>query len=115
MKIESNVLINPWRCFLYILALVKSHKSKRVTTSDAPIPIAIYSSTNLMFMSARLVCSRMGEIIRRDNSEPRVSTIFYRAVFQEVLLFGAETWVLLEVISWELEGVHMGSLNQITG
>ena len=38
--------------------------------------------------------------------EPRVSAIFYRAVVQKVLLFGAETWVLLEEMSWNLEGVH---------
>ena len=34
---------------------------------------------------------------------------------QAVLLFGADTWVLLEEMSKKLEGVHMGFLRQVTG
>ena len=32
-----------------------------------------------------------------------------------VLLFGAETWVLLTAMSWNLEEVHVGLPRQITG
>ena len=39
--------------------------------------------------------------------------MFYRAVVQAVLLFKAETWVLLEVTSQKLEGVHLVFTNQI--
>ena len=41
--------------------------------------------------------------------------MFYRAMVQVVLLFGSETWVLLEAMSRKLEGVHMGLLRKITG
>ena len=41
--------------------------------------------------------------------------MFYWAVVQAVLILGAETWVLLEVMSRKLEGVHMGFPKQITG
>ena len=42
-----------------------------------------------------------------------MSAMFYQAVVQEVLLFGAETWVLSEAISRKLEGVHAGFLRRI--
>ena len=44
-----------------------------------------------------------------------MSAMFYRAVVQAVLLFGAETWVLYEAMSRNLEGAHVGFLRQITG
>ena len=44
-----------------------------------------------------------------------MSAMFYRAVVQAVLLFGAETWVLSEAMPHNLEGVHVGFLRQITG
>ena len=43
-----------------------------------------------------------------------MSVIFYLAVVHEVFLFGAETWVLLEEISRNLEGVHAGFFRQVT-
>ena len=43
-----------------------------------------------------------------------MSVIFYLAVVHEVFLFGAETWVLLEEISRNLEGVHAGFFGQVT-
>ena len=44
-----------------------------------------------------------------------MSTIFYWAVVQAVLIFGAETWVLSEAMSQNLEGVQVGLINQIMG
>ena len=41
--------------------------------------------------------------------------MFYCAVVQAVLLFGAETWVLLAEMSRNLEGVHVILLRQLTG
>ena len=41
--------------------------------------------------------------------------MFYLEVVQSVLLFGAETWVLLVVMSKNLEGVPVGFLRQVTG
>ena len=39
-----------------------------------------------------------------------MSEIIYWAVVQAILLFGAETWVLLAAMSRNLEGVHVGFL-----
>ena len=39
--------------------------------------------------------------------------MFYRAVVQAVLLFGADTWVLLAEIDNTLERVHVGFLVQV--
>ena len=44
-----------------------------------------------------------------------MSTMFYRAVLQVVLIFGAETWVLSTEMARDLEGLHVGFLRQVTG
>ena len=45
----------------------------------------------------------------------RLSVLFYRVVIQAVLLFGADSWVLLDAITREVESNHVGFLSQITG
>ena len=57
---------------------------------------------------------RIGKLLRREGADPSVSTKFYRAVVQVVLLFGAETWMLSAPMAKKLEGVHMGFLRQVT-
>ena len=63
---------------------------------------------------ARQVWVRLGKILQREGVEPAVSTKFYRAVIQAVLLFGAETWVLLAPMTQRLEGFHVRLLRQMT-
>ena len=58
---------------------------------------------------------RLGELLQREGVDPAVSEKSYRAVVQAVLLFGAETWVLLEPMAQKLEGVHVGFLRKVTG
>ena len=65
-------------------------------------------------MRARLVWGRLGTLSRREGEEPRVLAMFYRAVAQAVLLFGSETWVILEEMEKKLEGTNTGFLIQIT-
>ena len=48
------------------------------------------------FRKARKVWSRLGKLLWREGDEPRVSAMFYWAVVQVVLLFGAEIWVFSE-------------------
>ena len=45
---------------------------------------------------ARSVWWRLGTLLQREGTYPRVVTMFYRAVLQAILLYGLETWVLLE-------------------
>ena len=48
-------------------------------------------------------------------ADPNLFAKFYRTVVQAVLLFGADTWVLLEGMLENLEVVHVGFLRQVTG
>ena len=54
-------------------------------------------------------------MLRIDGENPQVSEMFYRAVVQEVLTFGAETWVLSAEMSQNLERLHVGFLIKMTG
>ena len=57
----------------------------------------------------------LGKLLRSEGTDPQVSAMLYWAVVQAVLLFGAETWVLLAAMYWNLEGVHMVFLRKMTG
>ena len=56
---------------------------------------------------ARQVWGWLGKILRMKGAETTFLEKFYRAVFQAVLLFGAETWVLTETMSQRIEGAHV--------
>ena len=43
---------------------------------------------------AKTVWRRMSHILSREGVKPRVKGLFFKAVIQVVLLFGAETWVV---------------------
>ena len=64
---------------------------------------------------ARQVWGRFGKLLQREGADPEVLANFYRAVVQALLLYGAETWVILEPMKKKLEGVHTGFLRQVTG
>ena len=63
---------------------------------------------------ARQVWGKLGKLLQIEGAEPAVSEIFHRAVVQAVLLFGAETWVLLAPMAHRLEGAHVGFLWHVT-
>ena len=56
----------------------------------------------------------VGDFLRREGADPSVEVMFYRVVTQVVLLFGSETWVLLEEMERNVEGIHTGFLSNIT-
>ena len=62
---------------------------------------------------ARQVWGWLGKMLQREGAEPNVSEKFYCVVIQAVLLFGAETWVMLAPMAQSLEGVHVGFLRQV--
>ena len=63
---------------------------------------------------ARLVRGILGTLLRREGVETKVSEMFYREVVQAVLLFGADTWVLLVAMEWKVEGRHTCFLQHTT-
>ena len=57
----------------------------------------------------------LGKFLRWEGVYPIISAKFCRAMVHAVLLFGSETWVLTASVMQNLEGVHMGFLQQVTG
>ena len=55
---------------------------------------------------ARARWGRLARIMGREGADPKLSRNFYIAVTQQVLLFGAETWVLTKNMEAALEGVQ---------
>ena len=52
---------------------------------------------------ARVTWGRMARILGREGADPKVSLNFYIAVTQQVLLFGAKTWVLTKKMEAALD------------
>ena len=61
----------------------------------------------------RKVWGCLRKILWREGAKSAISAKFYCAVIQAVLLFGAETWLLLAPMAQRLEGVHVGFLRQV--
>ena len=66
-------------------------------------------------MHARSAWGVLGTLRLREGVDPRLAAIFYRAVVQTILLYGSETWVILEAMKKKVEGAHTDFLRQMTG
>ena len=64
---------------------------------------------------ARRSWGRLQRILRREGATPRISGSFFKAVVQQVLLFGAETWVVTPKMERALSGFLHGSARRLTG
>ena len=58
---------------------------------------------------------RLQRILRREGATPRISGSFFKAVVQQVLLFGAETWVVTPKMERALSGFLHGAARRLTG
>jgi hypothetical protein len=56
---------------------------------------------------ARGIWAQVGQVLQADNTPPKVSAKFYKAVVQSVLLYGSETWNLTKTPLARLEGFHI--------
>ena len=54
-------------------------------------------------------------VLSREGADMRVSGNFFKAVVQQVLLFGAETWVVTPRLERALNSFMHGAMRQITG
>jgi hypothetical protein len=52
-------------------------------------------------------------VLTAENTSPKVSTKFYKAVVQSVLLYGSETWNLTTTALARLEGFHIPAAYQM--
>jgi len=57
---------------------------------------------------ARGTWARVGQVLQVDNTPPKVSAMFYKAVVQSVLLYGSESWNLMKTALAQLEGSTSG-------
>ena len=64
---------------------------------------------------ARNSWGRMQGILRREGATPRISGNFFKAVVQQVLLFGADTWVVTPNMERALSAFLHGEARQLTG
>jgi hypothetical protein len=53
------------------------------------------------------IWARVGQVLTADNTPPKVSTKFYKAVVQSVLLYGSKTLNLTTTALAWLEGFHI--------
>jgi len=56
---------------------------------------------------ARGIWARVGQVLQADNTPPKVSAKFYKAVVQSDLLYSSETWNLTKTVLARLEGFHI--------
>ena len=66
-------------------------------------------------VKARKSWGRLARILSREGADKRVLGTFFKVVLQQVLLFGAETWVLSPRIERALESFMHGAVRRITG
>ena len=66
-------------------------------------------------VKARNIWGRLQGILSREGATKRVSGNFFKAVVQQVLLFGAETWVVSPRMERELSTFIHGAERRLTG
>ena len=64
---------------------------------------------------ARATWGRLARILGREGADPKVSRNFYIAVKQQVLIFGAETWVLTRKMESALDAFQGRVARRLTG
>ena len=64
---------------------------------------------------ARKSWGRMQGILRREGATPWISGNVFKAVVQQVLLFGAETWVVTPNMERALSAFLHGAVRRLTG
>ena len=64
---------------------------------------------------ARMSWGHFAQVLGRKGADPKVSLSFYTAVTQQVLLFGAETWVLTKKMESALYAFQGRVARRLTG
>ena len=64
---------------------------------------------------ARKSLGRMQGILRREGATTRISGNLFKAVVQQVLLFGAETWVVTPKMERVLSAFLHGATRRLAG
>ena len=76
---------------------------------------AAWPSVHRNMGKSRAVWRQLGKLLRQEGADNWVLTLFYRAVIQTILLFGAESWALSDAMMRIVESAHVQLfLHQIT-
>ncbi len=59
------------------------------------------------------IWARVGQVLTADNTPPKVSAKFYKAVVKSFLLYGSKTWNLMTTALAWLEGFHIHAAYQM--
>ena len=86
------------------------HMVRVISVMDDDWPAVIRNMTK-----ARIIWQRMSRILIREGVSPRVSVFFFKAVVQSVLLFSAETWVVIPRMGRFLGFFHDQAERRLTG
>ena len=62
-----------------------------------------------------IIWRRLANVLGREGADPKVSRTFYIAMTQQVLLFGAVTWVLTEKMENSLDAFQGRVARKLTG
>ena len=64
---------------------------------------------------ARRSWVRLAKVLGREGIDPKVSRTFYIAATQQVLLFGAEKWVLMKKMEKALDAFQVRVARKLMG
>jgi len=64
---------------------------------------------------ARMKWNRIGRVLRSEGMKPRAMGYFYKAIVQAILLYGSETWVVLDAHLWQFRSFHSRVGRHLTG
>ena len=79
-------------------------ESQRVLTQDDNKDVRAVRN---QIKKARGIWARVGQVLQADNTPLKVSTKFYKAVVQLVLLYGSKSWNLITTTLMQLEESHI--------
>ena len=63
----------------------------------------------------RRIWGRLAKVLGREGADPKVSHTFYIYVKQQLLLFGADTWVLTKKMELVLDAFQGRVVRKLTG
>jgi hypothetical protein len=87
------------------------HLGKRTNNVEVLDWPAIYSNLS----KARKRWGMVARVLTREGATPRTSAIFYTAIVQSTLLYGAETWDATDKVFKALAGFHHRVARRLSG
>jgi hypothetical protein len=75
---------------------------RQITNNDCD-----WSAINYYLKKARTIWGRLARVLSAEKAEPKTMSIIYKAVNQEVILYGSESWALTKSMERRLQRVFI--------